>query len=42
MAGEGHRLLDWSLVLKLEPGAAAVQFRLAARWEFDPDGGVVL
>ena len=42
MAVEGLRLLDGSLVLKLELGPGAVQFRLAAGRGFDPDDGVVL
>lgn len=42
MAVEGLRLLDGSLVLKLEPGAAAVWPRLAAGCGFDPEDGVVV
>ncbi len=41
-AVEGLRLLDGSLVLKLELGAAAVQLGLAAGCGFDPEDGVVL
>ena len=42
MVVEGLRLLDGSLVLKLELGSGAVQFRLAGSAGFDPDDGVVL
>ena len=42
LAIEGLRLLDGSLVLKLEGGAAAVQFRLPGGRGFDPEDGVVL
>ena len=42
MAVEGLRLLDGRLVLKLELGPAAAQFRLAAGCGFDPGDGVVM
>ena len=42
LAVEGLRLLDGSLVLKLEGGAVATQFRLAGGRGFDPEDGVVL
>ena len=42
LAVEGLRLLDRSLVLKLELNAAAVRLRLAAGCGFDPEDGVVL
>ena len=38
---EGLRLLDGRLVLKLEMGPAAAQFRLAAGRGFDPEDGVM-
>ena len=42
MAVDGLRLLDGSLVLKLELGAAAVQLQLVAGRGFDPADGVVV
>lgn len=42
MAVEGLRLMDGSLVLKLELRASAVQLRLAAGRGLDPDDGVVV
>ena len=42
LAVEGLRLLDGSLVLKLEGGAVAMQFQLAGGRGFGPEDGVVL